>query len=86
MAAVYGFAGMRDYDGHLSFDPVPLSQVQAGRLGFRLQVRGQTLRVSVEHDKVTYILENGRDLTITHCGQDIVLTEGQAVTVGCGDN
>ena len=85
MAAVYGFAGMRDYDGRLSFDPIPLSQMQGQRLSFRLQVRGQTLRVSVEHDKVTYILENGRDLTITHCGRDIVLTEGQAVTVSCGD-
>jgi alpha,alpha-trehalose phosphorylase len=86
MAAVYGFAGMRDYNGCLSFDPVPLSQVQADRLSFRLEVRGQSLRVSVEDDKVTYMLENGRDLTITHCGKEVVLSAEHAVTVGCGDD
>jgi len=85
MAAVYGFAGMRDYDGRLRFNPVPLSKVQLDRLGFRLQVRGQTLRVVLEGDKATYMLESGNELKITHCDKEVVLLEGQAVTVASQD-
>ncbi len=76
MAAVYGFAGMRDRGGELSFDPRPY----IGSLRFALKVRGQRLEVHMEDGSITYLVRSAGGLAIKHRGTDIVLREGIAET------
>jgi alpha,alpha-trehalose phosphorylase len=78
MALVYGFAGLRDYGGRISFRPKNIPRLK--KLGFSLQVRGQELRVLIDDDVVTYTLERGDGMTIEHCGEEIALAEGEPVT------
>jgi len=78
MGLVYGFAGMRDYDGTLSFNP-RLSDVTK-RLRFFLTVRGQILEVDITQKSATYSLKEGSELTIHHQGEEIMLSEGVAKT------
>ena len=66
MVATYGFAGMRDYDGNISFDPKLPQYIK--RLCFPLTVRGQRLRVEMTAEKTVYHLEIGKCLEITHQG------------------
>lgn len=75
MAAVYGFAGMRDRGGHLSFDPRPYVE----RLRFALLVRGQRLEVHLENGSVTYLLHGEAGLTIKHRGELLRLRDGVAL-------
>lgn len=76
MAAVYGFGGLRDSDGTLSFDP-RLPRTWDG-LRFPLEIRGQRLVVDITHDQVSYHLGEGDPLTITHQGEQVELTAGTA--------
>ncbi len=76
MAAVYGFAGMRDRGGRISFDPRPY----IGSLRFAIQVRGQRLEVNMEDGSITYFLRGPNHLTINHRGEEIALREGIAET------
>ena len=72
MALVYGFAGMRDHGGRISFRPrLPAEWC---RLRFALAIRGRRLRVEVGHDLTTYSLVEGDDLTIMHGDESIRLT------------
>ncbi len=72
MALVYGFGGMRDYDGRLSFRPrLP---ERWNRLCFRLTVRGQRIEVDVEREGTTYTLREGRGLTLSHEGEEFRLS------------
>ena len=57
---VYGFAGLRDYGGRLSFHP----NKQVRNLRFHLTVRSQLLAVEITTDGVTYKLEQGDGLTV----------------------
>ncbi len=79
MVSVYGFAGMRDYDGHISFNPKLPKQLE--RLRLPLTIRGQLLVVDIGQDAVTYLLQQGAGLTVTHQGEDISLAEGVPVSV-----
>ena len=79
MVAVYGFAGMRDYDGHLSFHPKLPEAIK--RLQFPLTIQGQRLEVDIQKEKVTYLLRQGTELAIRHQAKDIQLYEGIPVTV-----
>jgi alpha,alpha-trehalose phosphorylase len=76
MVAVYGFAGMRDRGGCLSFDPRPFVE----RLWFALLVRGQRLEVRIERGSITYVLHGTAGLVIQHRGERLVLSDGDAVT------
>jgi alpha,alpha-trehalose phosphorylase len=76
MAIVYGLAGLRDYDGEISFDPRKF----VDKLKFPLTVRGQRLVVDIDHGNVTYTLAQGAGLTIKHRGEEITLTERKSVT------
>jgi len=81
MVCVYGFAGMRDYNGKLSFRPrLPGRLV---RLCFPLQVHGQVLTVDVDKKSATYLLKEGSGLTITHWGKEIHLSAGEPVSMIC---
>jgi alpha,alpha-trehalose phosphorylase len=78
MVATYGFAGMRDYDGNVSFAPnIPL---YVDELRFPLTIRGQCLRVNMTREEATYLLEKGSQLEITHQGRTIILQQGHPVT------
>ena len=78
MALVYGFGGMRDYGGQLSFAPrIP---PQFKRLRFRLTVGGQRLIVEMTHDQATYHLVEGMGLTLTHEGKELKLRSGETVS------
>ena len=77
MATTYGFAGMRDYNGDISFKPNIPRYVD--ELCFPLTIRGQLLRVSMSCKEATYLLEKGDHLEISHQGKRLVLQQGQPV-------
>lgn len=72
LALVYGFAGMRDYGGRISFRPCLPSQWEA--LRFSLMVRGARLQVEIRPDRTRYRLQEGDSLAIRHADEDVVLT------------
>jgi alpha,alpha-trehalose phosphorylase len=73
MVFAYGFAGLRDYDGTLSFRPQRPPEAQA-RLKFPITYRGQILDVEIQADSTTYSLRRGEKLIIHHENEEIVLT------------
>ena len=76
---MYGFAGMRDEDGRLSFRPRLPRKWR--RVSFTLSVRGQVLNVSAERESTTYCLRRGTGLDIEHQGRRILLEVGTPITV-----
>src|SRR3546814_3478981 len=62
MALVYGFAGMRDDGGRISFAP-RLPEEWSG-LAFPLTIKGQVLRVEIDNLGTTYRLIAGQRLSI----------------------
>ena len=80
LATVYGFAGMRDYDGQVSFNPRPLPPGPE-RICFPLTIRGQMLEVSIERESVTYSLREGDGLEIRHGDEEIRLSPEAPVAV-----
>jgi alpha,alpha-trehalose phosphorylase len=85
MALVYGFAGMRDHEGCLSFHPRLPKEMDG--LRFQLTVRGQMLDVDIDKPThaVTYKLRAGKGLTIAHCGEEVHLVECTPVTLEMRD-
>jgi len=73
MMLTYGFGGMRDDDGTLSFWPRRAPEENA-KLRFPLIYRGQLLEVEIGLDKVEYALREGGRLVIRHETQEVVLT------------
>ena len=64
MTLIYGFAGMRDTGGRISFAPkVP---ERLGGLRFPLQIRGQRLEVDLTPTSATYVVKGKAPLTIVH--------------------
>ncbi len=72
MVFVYGLAGMRNYNGRLSFDP-KLPEIMK-RLRFPLTVRGQMIEVDVTRESITYTLLEGDSLTIYHGKEQVTLS------------
>jgi alpha,alpha-trehalose phosphorylase len=79
IAAVCGFGGMRDHDGHLSF--APRLPEHLTRLAFRLGFRQRLLVVDVERERTTYSLAKGGPLAITHHGQRAELVPEQPLVL-----
>jgi alpha,alpha-trehalose phosphorylase len=77
IAAVSGFGGMRDHDGHLSF--IPRLPGALSRLCFRLMFRGRHLRVEIEHDRARYSLSDGKALDVRHHGETLTIKPGATV-------
>jgi alpha,alpha-trehalose phosphorylase len=74
-ALVGGFAGLRHRDGTVSFAPhLPEGLT---RLAFSLLIRGQRLRVEVNHASARYLLEDGKQLEIAHHGKRVKLSAGK---------
>jgi alpha,alpha-trehalose phosphorylase len=73
MMLTYGFGGMRDEDGTLSFWPRRAPEENA-TLRFPITYRGQLLEVEIGLDKVEYALREGERLVIRHEKEEIELT------------
>lgn len=79
MAIVYGFGGLRDHGGVLSFRPrLPEA---TSRLCFPLTVHGRTLQVDIRTDSVTYRLISGESLLVYHGDEPIHVTRETPVTI-----
>ncbi len=82
LALVYGFAGMRDYDGVLSFAPhLPPAW---DRLAFTLQTAGTALSVDIAKESVTYTVVGESPVTIRHQGAEILVEKSSPRSVPLG--
>lgn len=79
ISLVYGFGGMRDYDGKISFSPgIPDPW---SRLKFKLTVRDTLLEVDISKDRVVYTVLEGSSISITHHSKKINIDPDKAVTI-----
>jgi len=76
MVFAYGFGGLRDYDGILSFRPRRAPEMTAV-LRFPLTYRGQVLEVEIGTETVEYTLREGESLVIHHEAEEVRLTRNQ---------
>jgi alpha,alpha-trehalose phosphorylase len=77
-ALAYGFGGMRDHGGALSFDP----RLPQGwdSLTFRVTWRNSRMRVTVTADAIELVAETGDGVTVTVRGSEVKVT-GQGARV-----
>src|SRR6266581_8077741 len=80
MMLTYGFGGMRDHDGTLSFWPRRAPEENA-ILRFPLTYRGQMLEVEIGPETVQYALRAGERLVIRHETEEIQLTREHPLAV-----
>jgi alpha,alpha-trehalose phosphorylase len=80
MMLTYGFGGMQDDDGTLSFWPRRAPEEKA-ILRFPVTYRGQRLEVEIGLDKVEYSLREGERLVIRHETQEVELTRENPTAV-----
>jgi alpha,alpha-trehalose phosphorylase len=78
MAAVAGFGGVRDHQGHLAFSPRLPAELD--RLAFPLTWRGCLLRVEITSEQATNALDHGDPLDIVHWGEELQVKPGEPVT------
>ncbi len=78
-ALVFGFGGVRDFDGQLSFAPrLPPSWKE---LAFSLRFRGRQIRVQLGTDEERYLIDEGDPLAVTVRGEPHLLSPGTAVVI-----
>lgn len=78
-ALVYGFGGMRDHGGWLTFDPrLPESW---DSLSYQLCVRGSKLAVELVRESITFRLLEGDPVSVTVRGQECTVTPAGPVVV-----
>jgi alpha,alpha-trehalose phosphorylase len=82
-ALVYGFAGMRDHRGCITFDP----RLPAGwdELNFPLRIRGSRVRVQIVTGAIEFTIEEGAGLDLTVRGQAVRVDIGQPVRIILAD-
>ena len=73
MVFTYGFGGLRDYDGTLSFRPQRPPDAQSS-LRFPLAYRGRSLDIEIGPTSTTYTLREGDELAIRHVDEALTLT------------
>lgn len=84
MALVYGFAGLRDFDGQIQLSPrLPIGWE---RLRFALQIRGCRVGIDLTASAITLELQDGEHLDLAVHDQRIALRAGEPVTVHLGDS
>jgi alpha,alpha-trehalose phosphorylase len=79
MSVVYGVAGMRDYEGKLSFDPKLLKDSTG--IHFNLSVGLNLLQLDIRNIGTTYTLKEGSSMTFRHRGQRVNIRNGKSVTL-----
>ena len=80
MCMVNGFAGMRDYDRGLLFNPVLPRAWSAYR--FKLVYEGRLLEVSIAREGYAFRLLKGEPLSFSVHGRDVSLTAAAALLEG----
>jgi alpha,alpha-trehalose phosphorylase len=76
---VFGFGGVRDFDGRLSFTPnLPHAW---NRLEFSLRFCDRQIRVHLTHDEERYLVDEGEPLEVTIRGEPYLLSPGTAVAI-----
>jgi alpha,alpha-trehalose phosphorylase len=80
MMLTYGFGGMRDNDGALSFWPRRAPE-ESATLRFPVTYRGQRLEIEIGLEKVEYVLREGESLVIRHETEEIQLTREHPLAV-----
>jgi alpha,alpha-trehalose phosphorylase len=78
LSLVYGFAGLRDYDGKLSF--TPKLPKKWSRLAFQLKRGKCALSVDISSVEVRYTLTEGDALCICHEGEEVCIQQGNPLT------
>jgi alpha,alpha-trehalose phosphorylase len=79
MTLVYGFGGLRDHDGRLSFDPRLPTPWQS--LRFPLRFHDRRIEVDLSHERCRFTLAEGDPISIWFREQEIELTPDEAVEV-----
>ncbi|TVQ95614.1 MAG: glycoside hydrolase family 65 protein [Spirochaetaceae bacterium] len=79
MTLVYGFGGMRDFHGALSFEPQLPSAW--GNLKFRLRFHESRISVEITHKHLRFELYEGEPLTITVRGEKVNLELNKPVEI-----
>jgi alpha,alpha-trehalose phosphorylase len=79
LSLIYGFGGMRDHDGDLTFSP-GLPRAWEG-LQFRILWRGTMLEVRVDRDETTYRLPQGGRLSLHHNGESVAVSGSEQISV-----
>jgi alpha,alpha-trehalose phosphorylase len=69
----YGFGGLRDYDGILSFRPQRSPEARSS-LRFPLTYCGRVLDVEINPDSTTYTMREEKELVIRHEDEMVTLT------------
>jgi alpha,alpha-trehalose phosphorylase len=80
MALAYGFGGLRDHDGSLSFRPQRPPEDQAS-VRFPITYRGQVLDVEISPESTTYSVREGAGMVIRHEGELISLDRANPTAV-----
>jgi alpha,alpha-trehalose phosphorylase len=78
-ALVFGFGGMRDEDGKISFDP-RLPELWTG-LTFNVTLGGTRVGVDLDHERAVFTVEEGTGAEFTVRGSPVVVRPGAPVTV-----
>jgi alpha,alpha-trehalose phosphorylase len=79
MALVFGFGGVRDFDGILTIDP-RLPRTLEG-LKFSLRFRERLIRVTLDHAEETYLVDEGEEIDVVIRGEKHVLATGEPLTL-----
>jgi alpha,alpha-trehalose phosphorylase len=76
---VWGFGGLRDYEGVLTMDP----RLPAGWEGirYRITVKGSRLRVELRRESVQLRLEEGEGVELAIRGEQVSVRPGQPVLI-----
>jgi alpha,alpha-trehalose phosphorylase len=82
-ALVFGFGGVRDFDGALSITPRLPAEWRS--LAFSLRCRDRQLRIELAHDEERYTVEEGDSLAVTIRGEPRVLSQGDPLVLHPAD-
>ncbi|WP_395244911.1 glycoside hydrolase family 65 protein [Agromyces sp. MMS24-K17] len=80
----FGFGGFRDQDGAFTFDPRLPERWE--RLTFRLTIRGTRLRVTVEQDAISFLVEDGDGAHVNVRGTPVDIAGPEEVRVDLTDH
>jgi alpha,alpha-trehalose phosphorylase len=78
-ALVYGFGGMRDYNGVITFDPRLPDSWQG--LNFQISLQGTRIRVELTHDQICFQVLTGVSAEIFVRGERFMVSNEAPVTV-----
>jgi alpha,alpha-trehalose phosphorylase len=80
MIFAYGYAGMQDYDGVLTFRPRRVPE-ETARMRLRLTYRGQLFEIEISTQEAKYTLIEGNELVLRHEDDAFRLTPETPIVV-----